>query len=167
MIQTIIEVDIRKTLAVCESRARSPRDSKAMTITIEITPELECQIRQEAARVGLAPDVYIVKAVQAQLTQPRHRHRRAPRLSPEEAQLLANINLGLSPTEWERYHELVVRRKAETLTPDEQTELIALSDRLEEANTQRIECLAALARVRNTTLDALIRDLGLTPTSHA
>lgn len=138
-----------------------------MTITIEIVPELERQIRQEAARVGLALDAYIVEAVQARLMQPRHRHRRAPRLSPEEAQLLAKINLGLSPTEWERYHELVARRKAETLTPDEQTELIALSDRLEEANAQRIECLAALARVRNTTLDALIRDLGLTPTSHA
>jgi hypothetical protein len=136
-----------------------------MTITIEIAPELERQIRQEAARVGLPLDAYIVEAVQAQLTQPRHRHCRAPRLSPEEAQLLEKINLGLSPTEWERYHELGAWRKAETLMSDEQTELIALSDRLEEANSQRIECLAALAQIRNTTLDALIRELGLTPTS--
>jgi hypothetical protein len=138
-----------------------------MTITIEIAPELEQQIRREAARAGLAPDAYIVEAVQARLTQTQPRQRRVPHLSPVEAQLLAKINLGLSSGEWERYHELVMRRKAEMLTPDEQTELIALSDRLEEANARRIECLAALARVRNTTLDALIRDLGLTPTSHA
>ena len=138
-----------------------------MTITIEIPPALERQLRQEAARAGLAPDAYIVEAVQARLTQTRHRRRRAPRLSPVEAQLLAKINLGLSPTEWDRYHELVARRKAETLTSDEQTELIALSDRLEAANAQRIECLAALARIRNTAVDVLIRDLGLTPISHA
>ena len=136
-----------------------------MTITIKIPPELEWQVRQEAARVGLAPDAYIVEAVQARLMQ-QSQHR-VPRLSPEEARLLAKINLGLSPTEWERYHELVAQRQAETLMPDEQTELIALTDRLEEANVQRIECLAELAHMRNISLEALIRDLGLAPTSHA
>jgi hypothetical protein len=60
----------------------------------------------------------------------------------------------------------VVRRKAETLTPDEQTELIALSDRLEEANARRIGYLAELARVRHTTLEAVMSELGLTPDSH-
>jgi hypothetical protein len=80
--------------------------------------------------------------------------------------LLSKINLGLSSTEWERYHTLVAQRQAETLTPDEQTELIALSDRLEEANAQRIGYLAELARVRHTTLDAVMSELGLTPDSH-
>jgi hypothetical protein len=79
--------------------------------------------------------------------------------------LLSKINLGISSNEWERYHELVARRKAETLTPDEQIELIALSDRLEEVNAQRIGYLAELARLRNTSLEALIRELGLTPTA--
>jgi hypothetical protein len=136
-----------------------------MTITIELTPELERHLRQEAARVGLEPDVYIIEAVQTYLMQKRHR-RHTPRLSPEESRLLSKINLGLSPNEWERYHALMARRKAETLTPDEQAELIALSDRLEEANAQRIGYLAELARVRNTTLDAVISELGLTPGSH-
>jgi hypothetical protein len=137
-----------------------------MLITIEIAPGLEQQLRQEAARVGLAPDAYIIKAVQEHLTQTSHRHHPAPRLSPEEAHLLSKINLGLAPTEWERYHALVTRRKAETLTPDEQIELITLSDRLEEANAQRIGHLAELARVRHTTLDAVMSELGLTPDSH-
>jgi hypothetical protein len=91
-----------------------------------------------------------MQAVQERLTQTSHRYHSAPRLSPEEAQLLAKINLGLAPAEWERYHTLVARRKAETLISDEQTELIALSDRLEEANTRRIGYLAALAQVRHT-----------------
>ena len=137
-----------------------------MIITIEIAPGLEQQLRQEAARVGLAPEAYIIKAVQERLTQTSPRRRPAPHLSPDEAQLLSNINLGLSPTEWERYHALVARRKAETLTPGEQTELIALSDRLEEANAQRIGYLAELARVRHTTLDAVMSELGLMPAPH-
>lgn len=137
-----------------------------MVLTIEIAPDLEQQLRQEAARIGLAPDAYIIQAVQERLAQTGHRHHPGPRLSPEEAHLLSKINLGLSFTEWERYHTLVARRKAETLTPDEQTELIALSDRLEEANAQRIGYLAELARVRHTTLDAVMSDLGLTPDSH-
>lgn len=136
-----------------------------MTITIEIAPDLEQQLRQEAVRVGLAPDAYIIQAVQERLAQTSHRHP-VPRLSLEEAHLLSHINLGLSSTEWERYHTLVARRQAETLTPDEQTELIALSDRLEEANAQRIGYLAELARVRHTTLDAVMSELGLTPESH-
>jgi hypothetical protein len=138
-----------------------------MTITIEIAPKLERQLRQEAARVGLAPEAYIVEAMQERLAQTRPRRRHVPRLSPEEARLLSKINLGVSPHEWERYHALVARRKAETLTPDEQAELIALSDRLEEVNVQRIGYLADLARVRYTSLEALIRELGLTPTSDA
>lgn len=137
-----------------------------MIITIEIAPELEQQLRQEASRAGLAPDAYIMQAVQERLAQTSHRHRSTSRLSPEEAQLLAKINLGLSAAEWERYHTLVARRKAETITPDEQTELIALSDRLEEANAQRIGYLAELAQVRHTTLDAVMSELGLTPDSH-
>jgi hypothetical protein len=138
-----------------------------MTITVEIPPELERQLRQEAASVGLAPEAYIVEAVQERLAQARPRRRHAPRLSPEEARLLSKINLGISPSEWERYHELIARRKGEALTPDEQMELIALSERLEEINAQRIGYLAELARVRNTSLEALIRELGLTSTSGA
>ena len=78
-----------------------------MIITIEIAPGLEQQLRQEAARVGLAPEAYIIKAVQERLKQTSPRRRPAPHLSPDEAQLLSNINLGLSPTEWERYHACI------------------------------------------------------------
>lgn len=38
-----------------------------MTITLELTPELERQLRQEAARLGLAPDAYIIEVVQERL----------------------------------------------------------------------------------------------------
>ena len=63
-----------------------------MIITIGVY-SLEQQLRQEAARAGLTPDAYIMQAVQERLTQTSHRHHSAPRLSSEEAQLLAKINL--------------------------------------------------------------------------
>ena len=46
-----------------------------------------------------------------------------------------------------------------------QTETLP-SDRLEAANAQRIGYLAELARVRHTTLDAIMSELGLTSDSH-
>src|SRR5256885_2256807 len=66
-----------------------------------------------------------------------------------------------------RRSALIAKRQAETLTPDEQQELITLSDQIEAANVQRVEALAELARLRNTTLSALILDLGLKPVAHA
>jgi len=48
-----------------------------MIITLEIAPGLEQQLRQEAARVGLAPEAYIIKAVQERLRQTSPRHRPA------------------------------------------------------------------------------------------
>ncbi len=56
-----------------------------MIITLEIAPGLEQQLRQEAARVSLAPEAYIIKAVQERLTQTspraaqRHTYRQTKR----------------------------------------------------------------------------------------
>lgn len=43
--------------------------------------------------------------------------------------------------------------------------VVALTDRLEEANVQRLVGLTELAHLRNISLEALIRELGLAPTS--
>lgn len=64
------------------------------------------------------------------------------RLAKREADLLQSINQSLSQIEWQRYRVLLSKRQAETLTPEEQAELIALSDRIEEAKVKRITYLA-------------------------
>jgi len=89
------------------------------------------------------------------------------RLAAREADLLERINSSLAHVDWERYHALIARRRAETLTTEEQSELIAISDRIEVANVARIEHLAELARLRGTTVDALIDELGLQLRAHA
>ena len=138
-----------------------------MTIVIEIAPELESQIRQAAATAGLSPDAYIVESVTERLHQTRHRQSSPKRLSKIETSLLQKINQSLSQIEWLRYRELIAKRQAETLTPQEQAALIALSDQIEEANAKRIEYLAELARVRQTTIPALMKELGLKPVAYA
>jgi hypothetical protein len=49
----------------------------------------------------------------------------------------------------------------ETLTPDEQQELIELSDQIEFADAERLKHLILLAQLRNTTVDSLMDQLGL------
>jgi hypothetical protein len=88
-------------------------------------------------------------------------------LPRQEAELLQKINRSLSQIQWERYDQLVGKRQAETLTPEELDELMALSDQIETANVRRIKYLAELARLRNTTVSALIAELGIKPRSHA
>lgn len=87
--------------------------------------------------------------------------RRAPCLAKEESELMERINEGLPTDVWERYHELDAKREAETLTVEEHRELIDLSDRVEQRQVERLELLSKLAEIRNTTLDALMDELGL------
>ncbi len=77
------------------------------------------------------------------------------------------INRSLSQIQWERYDHLVGKRRAETLTAEEIDELIALSDQVETVNVRRIEYLAELARLRSTTVSALITELGIGPRPHS
>lgn len=132
-----------------------------MPITIEINPEIERQLQYAAARAGVAPETYVVGLLQQDLrraTQGRKVDRSLPR---QEAELLRKINQSLSQIQWERYDQLLAKRRAETLTPEELDELIALSDQIEAANVRRIKYLAELARLRNTSVSALIAELGI------
>lgn len=135
-----------------------------MTITLEVTPELERALYQAADHAGVAPDAYILNLLRQNL---KPSSLRQPQMSATEAALLQQINFSLSQIGWQRYHELQGKRMAETLTPAEQTELIALSDEIEAANVQRIEKLAQLAQIRQTTVRALINELGLQSAAYA
>jgi len=138
-----------------------------MTIILEVAPELENQIKQAAAKVGLSPDAYILESVTQRLQPTQHRPSSVKRLSKREATLLQKINQSLSQMEWRRYQELIGKRQTEILTPEEQGELIGLSDYLEEANVKRIEAIAQLAALRKTTVPSLMMALGLKPATYA
>ena len=139
-----------------------------MTLTIELQPELEAWLREEAARAGQDPGTFVRNALEERLRQAPSRARGLPpHLPRKEAELLLAINQGLAPELWQRYHELIAKRRAETLTPDEQTHLIELSDRIEEANARRMEALVDLAFLRQTSLEALMDQLGIKSPGYA
>jgi hypothetical protein len=85
----------------------------------------------------------------------------APRLSAADTALLLKINQGFAPAPQQRYDELLEKRDARTLTPEEYQELLALTDQVEAFNVERVQALADLARLRQVSLPEVMRQLGL------
>jgi hypothetical protein len=121
------------------------------TISLTLPPELDHQLRTEAAKQGVEPDRYILNTLKSSL------HLTVPTI----ASLLNQINGGLSQDTWQHYHALIKKRQAETLTQEEHTQLIQLTTHLEALNVQRIQALIHLATLRNQTLDEVMLDLGI------
>jgi hypothetical protein len=137
-----------------------------MTITLDLAPELEHKLRRAAESAGMAVDSFIIRSVEERLDKKPQVTNNGQRLSQPESDLLLKINALLADFPWERYHELVAKRERELLTADELAEIIGLSDQLEAANAQRMTLLVELARLRDTSLPALMAELGLRPRSH-
>lgn len=93
--------------------------------------------------------------------------RHAPVLSYEETELFQRINQWLTSEEQGRRANLQQRLEDETLTEMEHQELIQLNEKAEWLIAQRVEALAQLATLRQTTLPQLIHDLGLEPPADA
>lgn len=129
-------------------------------ITLQLPPELEQQLRAEAAKQGINPDRYILNALQERLQTSL-----VPKasLAKAEADLLEQINIGLPADRWQEYHHLLAKRRAETLTETEHATLIAISDQIEQANVQRVRALIALAEMQGTDLSTLMQQLGIVP----
>lgn len=100
-----------------------------------------------------------VRALEAQ--------RKAPSLPRAEAELLLRINQGVTPEVQRRYDQLIAKRRAESLTPDEHEELLQLTDQIENIEARQMEHLAELARLRQTSLPALMKTLGIRTPAYA
>lgn len=93
--------------------------------------------------------------------------RDAPAIPPGESELLERINRGVPSELQKRYGELAAKRDAGSLAADEYHELLQLSDEMERLNAKRVEALAELARLRQTSLPELMHALGIEAPSHA
>ncbi|WP_395091871.1 hypothetical protein, partial [Armatimonas sp.] len=82
-------------------------------------------------------------------------------------ELQVRICEGFTEAFWQTYRSLLQKRAAETLTPEEQQQLIALSDEIEERDGQRLVYLAELARRRSVPVRTLMQQLGLRPATVA
>ena len=93
--------------------------------------------------------------------------RQAPSVPQAEAKLLLKINQGLPLEVQKRYDKLMVKRRAESLAPDEYDELLRLTDQIENLEARRMEYLAELACLRQTSLTKLMEDLDIRPPAYA
>jgi hypothetical protein len=85
----------------------------------------------------------------------------APSLPEAEAVLLRQINQSLPERTRRRYQRLITKRRAGTLSSAEHTELLSLTEQEENHNLQRVQALAAFARMRGKPLTELMNELGL------
>ncbi|HZG40430.1 MAG TPA: hypothetical protein VEZ50_17270 [Nodosilinea sp.] len=129
-------------------------------ITLDLSPELEAQLRAEAAKQGLDPQHYILETLHTRLAANKAT---ATHLPTAEADLLQQINFGLSADMWDEYYALIDKREVETLTAKEHNQLIEISDQIEALNVERIQALVQLAALRQQSLDDVMDDLGIKP----
>ncbi len=80
-----------------------------------------------------------------------------------ETILLRQINNGPPVEMQKRFDELVAKREAESISPDELSEFIDLTELIETRDAERLEALNALARSRKMSLANLMTSLGIVP----
>lgn len=132
-------------------------------ITLDLSPELEAQLRAEAAKQGLDPQRYILETLHTRLATNQTPTNYLP---TAEADLLQRINLGLSNEMWDEYYILIDKRQAETLTANEHHRLLEISDHIEALNVSRIQALVQLAGLRQQSLENVMDELGIKSIIH-
>jgi hypothetical protein len=87
--------------------------------------------------------------------------RKAPNLSEREADLLREVYRAKRPGFQERFDELNAKRRAFALTLEEHEEFLRLVEESEAFTVRRLEALAELAQLRQVSVPALMKQLGL------
>ncbi len=126
-------------------------------------PEIQASTQLTAGELLRAAEQMSEKELDGfveQVVALRARHR-APSLSKAESDLLVRINQGVPRDLQQRYDELIARRREGTLTDEEYEELLRRTDEVEALDVTRVELLVELARLRGTTLPAVMEELGL------
>lgn len=87
--------------------------------------------------------------------------RKVAYLPERESQLLMKINKAIPLSLQNRYETLLTKNREETITPLEHEELLKIIEKVETKNAERLENLIELSRIRNISLDLLMRQLHL------
>ncbi len=89
--------------------------------------------------------------------------RKVAYLPERESHLLMKINKAIPVVLQKRYEDLLTKNQAETITPIEHEELLKIIDKVETKNAERLENLIELSRIRNISLDVLMKQLHVNP----
>jgi hypothetical protein len=132
-----------------------------MTLTIDLKPEIEAALREEAAKAGLDADRFIQRTIEEQLKKAINGHPEVSSLSSAESKLLRQVNEWLPSETWDEYQELREKFRSETLTDAEHQRLTEIYDQIEMINAKRIGFIAELARLRQVSLEEMMKQLGI------
>ena len=92
---------------------------------------------------------------------------KVPRLSKKETGLFLKINQSLPADQQQRIEELTEKMEFESITDAEHAELLRLTDMMESTQVKRLKAVAELAKVRDVSLDEMLRQLGWEPGRYA
>lgn len=132
-----------------------------MSLVLQINPSLEKRMRQDALRKGVELSQFIVQFLESNFPEEKPKIKA---LSKRETVLLQEINGNIPVGTWERYHILRAKQQAEAINTSESTEYATINQQIEAANVKRLAALIELAKIRNTSLDTLMKQLGLITT---
>ena len=130
-----------------------------MALTIEVTPEVEQRIRQQASLRGIDPSELAMQTLREHVHSPNPQA--ATILSRTETALLQIINQSIPESDLERREQLLDRARHEELPAAEQADLHRLIDLVEVTHARRIQAVVALAQKRGVPFEELMDQLGL------
>ena len=135
-----------------------------MSITIQVAPELESTLRQNAAKNGLDVDQFVAQFLERNF--PAESLNKTV-VSKREATLLQKINLPFSPEFWADYKLLKEKRQHQSLSETENAHLTKLAEQIETANAKRMKAVLELAQIHHIPLREMMQKLGINAESYA
>ena len=91
----------------------------------------------------------------------------ARQIKEREANLIKKIeSFNLSPEKEKIYRQLLRKFRAEKISPEEHKVLIEITDELEGFTVEKLKCLVEITKIRNSTIDEVMKELNIKPKSY-
>lgn len=133
-----------------------------MPITLELSPDVEKDLREEAMRRNIGVETLASTYFAQSWTRSRRRkHLASDTLTLEEQQTIARLNAELPRTFWSRYNALQEKIHQRTITDEEGRELSTLIEQSEEWNIRRIEAISVMAKKRGIRWTDFMQRFGI------
>ncbi len=135
-----------------------------MTISVDLKPETEKWLREEAVRRGKDAAQLAAETIEEKRKrESEFRTALPPRLGAIESDLLRKINEGLPEATWNQYRNLIRKQRAETLNLAEREELLSVGNLIEQTHVTMLEYVAELAWLTRVPFKQMMNELGIKP----
>ncbi len=132
---------------------------------VKLNPQIELDVDEILDGIAQLHDSEFEPFAQKVMAQ--RARRRASGRSQDEVELLERINHGVPVATWQRYHLLNDKIHEETITEDERQEFMEIVNQVELADAKRLHNLIELAQLRDTSVDELMDELGISRRNYA